>query len=193
MFIESFKANGLNNIASDNVIYTICNYIYISSKTVYLIMNDKLFNAIRNGDIEMVVSITTAHPELINIKDQRGSTPLLLATYYGNQDMTEALLAHKPDLNAQDGSGNTALMGVCFKGYPVIAKLLIDHGADVNAQNLNGATALIYAATFAQAEIAQMLIDHGADTTHTDEKGNTAYDHAKMQDAAKLMGILKNK
>lgn len=77
-------------------------------------MNDKLFDAIRNGDLEMVQAIITAHPELVNIKDQRGSTPLLLATYYGNQDISEAILKHKPDLNAKDSSGNTALMGGVF-------------------------------------------------------------------------------
>lgn len=156
-------------------------------------MNDKLFDAIRNGNFEMVKAITTAHPELINIKDQRGSTPLLLATYYGHQDITEEILKHKPDINAKDGSGNSALMGVCFKGYPVIAKLLIDNNADVNAVNLNNATALIYAATFAQAEIAQMLVDNGANGAHQDDKGNTAYDHAKMQGAVKLMEILEVK
>jgi len=116
-------------------------------------MNNSLFDAIRSADLETVSKILNAHPELVDIKDPRGSTPLLLATYYGHKDISEKLLKHKPDVNAKDGSGNTPLMGVCFKGYPEIARLLIDAGADVNAINFNNATALIYAATFAQSEI----------------------------------------
>ncbi len=155
-------------------------------------MNNELFDAIREGVIDTVSKILNAHPELVNIKDARGSTPLLLATYYGHQEIAEIILKCKPDINAKDGSGNTALMGVCFKGYPAIAKLLISHGADVNAVNFNNATALIYAATFAQADIARLLLEHGADASYKDDRGHKAYDHAKMQGVKPLMDLLEN-
>ncbi len=84
-------------------------------------MNNSLFDAIRSSDLETVSKILNAHPELIDIKDTRGSTPLLLATYYGHKEISETILSYKPDVNAKDGSGNTPLMGVCFKGFPEIA------------------------------------------------------------------------
>jgi len=155
-------------------------------------MNDELFDAIRATDLKRVTKIVNAHPELVHIKDARGSTPLLLATYYGAMDIASEILKHKPDLDAQDGSGNTALMGVCFKGYPDIAELLITHGANVNTVNFNEASALIYAATFGQEDIAKLLLKHGADASHKDGKGNTAYDHAKMQGSKRLMTVLEN-
>lgn len=155
-------------------------------------MNDELFDAIRAQDLEKVTKIVTAHPELVTIKDARGSTPLLLATYYGHLDIATEILKHKPEIDAQDGSGNTALMGVCFKGYPDIARLLIKHGADVDKTNFNEASALIYAATFGQEDIAKLLLESGANAAHKDGKGNTAYDHAKMQGSKKLMAVLEN-
>lgn len=156
------------------------------------IMNDELFDAIRVKDLEKVSKIITAHPELVNIKDERGSTPLLLATYYGAFDIASEILKHNSDINAQDISGNTALMGVCFKGYPDIAELLITNGADVNAVNFNKASALIYAATFSQEDIVKLLLKYNVDTSHKDSKGNTAFDHAKMQGSKVLMAILEN-
>ena len=153
-------------------------------------MKDALFTAIRANDLDTVKEILKDDPALVHQTDQRGSTPLLLATYYGFKELTAALLSHGPDVNAKDGSGNTPLMGVCFKGYPEIAKLLIDNNADVNAVNFNNATALIYAATFSQAAIARILLENGADKTHKDDRGNTAYDHAKMQGAKELMDLL---
>ena len=154
-------------------------------------MKDALFNAIRSEDESTVSTILKKQPELVNETDSRGSTPLLLASYYGYTGITKIILENKPDVNAKDGSGNTPLMGVCFKGYPEIAKLLIKHGADVNVVNFNNATALIYAATFAQAVIAKILLEKGADPTHKDERGNTAFDHAKMQGSKALMDLLK--
>ena len=118
-------------------------------------MSQALFDAIRNEETASVKSLLKQHPEWVHEKDQRGSTPLLLATYYGFEGITKALLDCEQDMNAQDGSGNTALMGVCFKGFQNIAKLLIDKGADVNVTNYNGATALIFAATFNRIELVQ--------------------------------------
>lgn len=166
-------------------------YEYVVLFYTLVSMKDALFNAIRAEDESTVATILKKQPGLVNETDQRGSTPLLLATYYGFAGIAKVILKHKPNVDAKDGSGNTPLMGVCFKGYPEIAKLLIAHGADVNVVNFNNATALIYAATFAQATIAKILLEEGADREHKDERGNTAFDHAKMQGSKALMDLLK--
>ena len=63
---------------------------------------DTIFNAIRSGDYDQVKSFLSNTPELINTKDQRGSTPLLLATYYGVEDIVKLILEYNPDVNIQD-------------------------------------------------------------------------------------------
>ncbi|MGM0634828.1 MAG: ankyrin repeat domain-containing protein [Bacteroidota bacterium] len=140
-----------------------------------------LYNAIRAGELEEVKEILKKTPDLLNEKDQRGSTPLLLATYYGEKPITKYLLSKKPLIDAQDNSGNTALMGVCFQGYYDIAKLLISNGANVNARNYNEATPLIYAAAFNRNRLVDLLLQNGADKSLSDKRGHTAADQAKMQ------------
>ena len=61
------------------------------STIIYAMNPDLLFNAIRSQDKANIAIVLKEYPELIQAKDQRGSTPLLLATYYGFKDITEIL------------------------------------------------------------------------------------------------------
>lgn len=142
---------------------------------------ESFFDAIRQGDLNTIKTLGNKHPELLKGKDQRGSTPLILAAYYNRGDIVEFLLQKGSDVNEKDGTGNTALMGVCFKGYTDIAEQLMNAGADVNITNAMGSSCLIFAVTFNQLEIARLLIEHGADIHIRDARGNSALDHAKMQ------------
>lgn len=153
-------------------------------------VND-FYGAIREGDLDKVQAVLKQHPDWLEHRDERGSTPLLLATYYGHKEMSAFLLDTGAEINVADGSGNTPLMGVCFKGFLEIAEMLIEQGADVNHQSAMGATALIYAASFNKFEIAQSLLKAGAKTDFRDSRGMTAMDHAEMQAADRLMALLK--
>ena len=163
-------------------------FLYLSG-----IMNEIeiFFNAIRNGDLNLVEELLNKTPELLAKRDQRGSTPLVLSTYYNQLEITDVLIKKGAKINDKDSSGNTALMGVCFKGFVELAKKLVASGADVNLSNTMGATSLIYAATFNRIEIAKILLEHEADINAKDARGNTALDHAKMQDAKQLIDLLE--
>jgi ankyrin repeat protein len=120
----------------------------------------------------------------INEKDARGSTPLILATYYNNTASAAALLEAGADTEIHDSMGNTALMGVCFKGYTATAKMLLENGAQVDNENGNGATALTFAATFGHNEIIKLLLDHGASPLKKDRFGKNPIDYALLQENA---------
>jgi len=152
---------------------------------------EKFFEEIRKGNLQEVKSLIDVEPKLLHSRDSRGSTPLILASYYDFLEITNFFIERGAPIDEKDGTGNTALMGVCFKGYTTIAKLLIDHGANVNERNIMGATPLIYAVTFNQPEIAKMLLYKGADTSIKDARGNTALDHAKLQGSAMLIDLLE--
>src|SRR5258707_504542 len=47
----------------------------------------------------------------VNQKDDRGYTPLILATYNQSPDVAELLLKHGADPEARDTTGRSALMG----------------------------------------------------------------------------------
>ena len=59
-------------------------------------MNNKqeLFNQIRSGNLEAVQKLLNNDPALLEVKDERGSTPLLLAAYYGHTDLVVFLLKY---------------------------------------------------------------------------------------------------
>ena len=157
-------------------------------------MKDKtatFFNELRIGNTETVKELVAELPELINSVDQRGSTPLILATYYDQRDLANFLLDQGAEIDAKDASGNTALMGTSFKGFVQIAKDLISRGANVNVRNAMGATCLIYTATFNREELARLLLEYGADRTVKDARGNTALDHAKLQGFSILITLLE--
>ncbi len=149
------------------------------------------FANIRSGDLDSIKTLLKDHPDWLNVTDERGSTPLLLTTYYGHYDVAQFLVEGGAKVDAKDGSGNTALMGVCFKGYTEIAELLIKAGANVNHVNSMGATCLIYAATFNKVDIAQLLLSNGADVHAKDGRGNSALDNAKMQEANEMVTLLE--
>ena len=135
-------------------------------------MSTSIFDAIRKGELETVKNLLSQNPEYVKQKDARGSTPLLLATYYGNEQVTSAILELPQDLDA-------------------IAKLLIDYGANVNVKNNNGATALTYATMFKKINIITLLLEHGADKTIKDDSGKTALDHAVMHGMKEAIDLLQ--
>lgn len=101
---------------------------------------------IRNSDLEALKNAIQTNPDLVNQPDEKGFTPLILATYLGETNTVELLIDHGADINAQDPNmGMTALMGVCFKGSEDLAKLLVERGADTSLKNKQGETALDFA------------------------------------------------
>ena len=172
-----------------SVIYW-CDSFFIFILMEYTIQD--FFNEIRNGNLEQVVGIYSSNPRLLNAKDERGSTPLILATYYGHAQISRFLLENGADVEAKDGSGNTALLGVSFKGHTEMVKELITQGADVNSQNATGATSLIYAVSANKEEVVKVLLANKADVSKKDARGFTALDHAKIGENPILIELLEN-
>ena len=149
------------------------------------------FNQVREGNLPAIEALVDRHPDLLHSRDQRGSTPLILAGYYNHQDVVRFMLERGAPVDEKDSSGNTALMGACFKGYTEIAEILIDAGADVDARNGMGGTCLIFAITFNREPIARLLLNRGADPDARDPGGKTALDYARAQGLVNLIPLLE--
>ena len=139
------------------------------------------FDAARSGRDDMIPALLQAGVD-IEVRDRRGYTGLVLASYNDRLSTTALLLANGA---AVDGTGetrgNSALMGVAFKGYAEIAKLLVEAGADVDYRNDVGQTALMMAVLFGQTVIVDLLVGAGADLAARDAAGNTARTLASAQ------------
>ena len=114
-------------------------------------------------------------------------SPLVFATYFGNQEAAEYLIKKGAEINHKDVLGNTVLMGVSFKGLTELAELLISNGADIEAKNNAGETALMFAAKYGQLEMVRLLIGKGADKSAIDSSGlNRCGNSQKKKDIRKF-------
>ncbi len=146
-----------------------------------------LFDAARAGDVEVIKSLL-ARGVHIDARDERGSTALILAAYYGKTDAVRTLLEAGASPNLGDSArGNTALMGALFNGEIESAqRLLADPRTDVNARNAAGQTAAMFAALFGRADLVEALAARQADFALTDASGATAEALARTQGNAAL-------
>jgi len=71
----------------------------------------------------------------LNVTNDKGDTPLLIASWEGLTDIVKALLDSKQvAINATNNEGATALIQACTNGYVEVAlALLAEPGIDVNA------------------------------------------------------------
>ena len=56
-------------------------------------------------------------------QDEHGTTALILAAWYGHQDLVRLLLKLKADPNLCDEQGITPLMAASYTGHPEIVKV----------------------------------------------------------------------
>jgi ankyrin repeat protein len=63
---------------------------------------EKLIEASKRGALEDVRAILDARPELINMRDELGATPLHHATFGGHRQVAQLLVKRGADINAPD-------------------------------------------------------------------------------------------
>ena len=151
-----------------------------------------LFEAARNGDVEVLKTILKSNPEIIDVKNAEGYSALTLACYRGNEKVVQFLVKNKADVNASSTMGSP-LMAAVVKGHVEIVKLLLTRKVHINETDINGTTALIYATMFKNTEIVQLLVKADANIDIKDNKGKTAFDYAIMADDDNLIQAIKTK
>jgi uncharacterized protein len=166
----------------------------------------KLVDAIRAGDKATLDTLLSREPGLLDFRAPNGSSPLLLAAYYGHGELAEVIRRHgaKPDVfeasalgdletvrnlvggdpglvNAFAADGFYPLGLAAFFGHRAIVEFLLKNGADVktSARNAQKVTALHGAVARRDVGIVKMLLEAGADPNARQERG-----FAPLHDAA---------
>lgn len=155
-------------------------------------MIQQLFQLVRTSDAERMRGLFEKGFDAPNIRDGKGNSLLMLASYNGQIEMTRVLLKHGADPQIANDMGQIPLAGAAFKGNAPMTKLLIEHGADVNARMADGKTALMFAAMFDQTEIIDLLLEHGADASLQTLDGATAQSLAQAMGANAARTKLEN-
>ncbi|MBC7465743.1 MAG: ankyrin repeat domain-containing protein [Bdellovibrio sp.] len=119
-------------------------------------IQNPLFNWAREGQLPELGALVL-NVESVNIKDEKGYSPLMLAAYHGHDSVCETLLQQGADVNSVDLSGSSILMGASFKGHFEVVKILVQWGADIHYRNARGQTALDFAQMFGRGEVAKYL------------------------------------
>src|SRR5712691_6389038 len=159
----------------------------------------EFFDAIRAGDVARVRGLLAADPELVNRRNERGHSPVLIAQYHHKRDVVAVLLDAGPELdlfdacavgrtervaellnqdpsqvNAYSGDGFYPLGLAAFFGHPETVRLLLARGADVAqaARNPMRVQAL-HAAVTGSFDSVKLLVEAGAPVNAQQDKGWT--------------------
>lgn len=109
----------------------------------------------------------------VDTSGEGGWTPLLVASFNGNEAIAELLLQRGADPYALDGAGYTPLHWAAFNGFSQVTRLLIGKRVNVDAANRYGWTPLLQAAARGHTEVVEMLLAAGADPNLADQEGWT--------------------
>jgi ankyrin repeat protein len=116
-----------------------------------------------------------------NTSDERGFTPLILASYRGRAATVRALINKGADINAECDclglleGGWTPLSIATAKNHSEVVKILLARNPDVTKRNHEGRSALIAGAYYdADTGTLRALLDSGADVNARDDNGATA-------------------
>lgn len=118
---------------------------------------DIFFAAARSGNHEVIQEFL-AHGFPVDIKNSSGFTPLMMATYYGHQNIVTTLLENGANRCERDSKGHTALMGAIVKAEWSIAKQLRKVDCDIDAQQTGQLTAEEFAIVFGQEDKLKQLV-----------------------------------
>ena len=127
----------------------------------------------------------------VDLRDGKGDSLLMLASYHGRLAATSVLRDHGADAQLANRRGHTPLAGAAFKGDLPMVRLLVERGTDVESPCADGKTALMMAAMFNHTAIVEWLVAQGADPHATDAGGTTPLAAARMMGASEAVALLQ--
>lgn len=128
---------------------------------------ETIFNAIIGNNIE-AVKLFLDQGSSIEIKDDDGDTPLLLAVSEGHLNIVRLLLDKGAYIEAKDNDGSTPLICSANAGYLSISKLLLENKGNIEAKDNGGFTPLICACGGGHKDVVELLINKGANIEVTE-------------------------
>jgi ankyrin repeat protein len=180
-------------------------------------LSNEIFEVVRAGDATRLQALLAAEPDLVNTRNDRGHSPVLIAQYHHQHELVAMLLAAGPDLdifdaasvgrsdlvaqwldrdpsllNAYSADGFYPLGLAAFFGHPETVRLLLARGADVAqvARNPMRVQPLHAAVGGRSADAVRMLVDAGAPIDGKQQKGFTPLHAAVHQGNLELTTYL---
>jgi len=143
----------------------------------------EVHDAAKPGDVDRLRWCLWLDPELLDLPDAKGRTPLFYAIWRLRPEAVRVLLEAGADPNARHERGFPVIHVIVWtrahspdagkKRRSEVLEALLDHGADIDARDTEGFTALHLAATAQWLATVELLLEAGADPNAVDEWGCT--------------------
>jgi ankyrin repeat protein len=130
-------------------------------------------DAVRQGDLDKVRRYID-QGIIVDARDARDRTALLLATHANHIAIAELLIRSGADVNARDDIDDTPYLYAGAEGRLEILSMTVAAGADLTSVNRYGGTALIPAAHHGHVESVKYLLTTEIDIDHVNFLGWTA-------------------
>ena len=130
----------------------------------------EIIEAAMTGNLAKVKELVAADPEIVNLKDENGRTPLHWACRGVHPEVLKYLVEKGADVNALDKNGIAPLHSLATRGHLEGIRFLLDNKADANIKTPNKDTPLNYAVNGGFKETIDLLLDRGADFDTTGTK-----------------------
>uniref|UniRef100_A0A8C2LF65 Regulatory factor X-associated ankyrin-containing protein n=1 Tax=Cricetulus griseus TaxID=10029 RepID=A0A8C2LF65_CRIGR len=132
-----------------------------------------------------------AGDNLINKPDERGFTPLIWASAFGEIETVRFLLDWGADPHILAKERESALSLASMGGYTDIVRLLLEQDVDINTYDWNGGTPLLYAVRGNHVKCVEALLARGADLTTEADSGYTPMDLAVALGYRKVQQVME--
>lgn len=130
------------------------------------------------GELSQLKDHLRKGDNLINKPDERGFTPLIWASAFGEIETVRFLLDWGANPHILAKERESALSLASMGGYTDIVRLLLERDVDINTYDWNGGTPLLYAVRGNHVKCVEALLARGADLTTEADSGYTPMDLA---------------
>lgn len=150
-----------------------------------------LLEAAQKGNIEELSSLL-GNGVSLNVRDDKGWSPLHWATQQGKREAVELLINAGATVDTFDAEGFSPLMLAVGDGRLGLVRLLIAHGANPNQKckaHKNG-TPLHLACAWNRLRVSRELVNSGADVNAVDLAGRSPLFFAVMYGHKQIIKLL---
>jgi len=156
--------------------------------------SQEIFDLLRKGDIPAVKALIEKSPQVIDVRDGNGMTPLHYAAIDGNAELINYFIDKAAKLELRDAHHKTALHLAAMNDHKDAVAALLKRGAALETRDDYQRTALILCARErGQAATGRLLIEAGADVNASDKFGSTALELAAWRGKSEFIDLLLEK
>jgi ankyrin repeat protein len=157
--------------------------------------SDQFVDAVKKSDGDKATQLIQDHPTLIDARNDRGDTGLIIAINRNDPTWTGFLLNKGANPNLPGANGDPPLIAAARVGFDEAVHWLLEVGAKVDGTNKMGETALIIAVQQRNAPIVRQLLEAGANPDKTDAAaGYSAREYAARDPRARdILKLINDK